>query len=103
MVSIRWGQSAGAISVSLHMLAYGGTTDNLFHAAFMMSGAPIPVGNIAGGQKYYDFLVQETGCSTNTQTLACLRQLPIETLKAAVDKSPNYLSYQVGIYFLFYF
>jgi acetylcholinesterase len=100
MALIRFGQSAGAISASLQMLAYGGTTENLFHAAFMSSGAPIPVGNITGGQKYYDFLVQETGCDTSTQTLACLRQLPIETLKAAVDKSPNFLSYQVGMYLL---
>ncbi len=58
----------GAISASLQMLAYGGTTENLttgnlFHAAFMMSEALIPVGNIRGGQKRYDFLVQETGCN----------------------------------------
>jgi hypothetical protein len=32
------------------MLAYGGNSSDLFHGAFMQSGAPIPVGNITGGQ-----------------------------------------------------
>jgi carboxylesterase type B len=77
------------------MLAYGGTTNNLFHAAFMMSGAPIAVGSMTGGQKYYDFLVQETGCNLTPDTLNCLRQLPIEVLKAAVDQTPSFHSYQV--------
>ena len=91
-----WGQSAGAISVAMQMLAYGGTTSVLFHSAFMMSGAVIPVGNITAGQKYYDFLVRETGCSNSVDTLSCLRQIPISTLKSAVDKTPNIVSYQVG-------
>jgi acetylcholinesterase len=89
------------------MLAYGGTTNDLFHAAFMMSGAPIPVGDMTGGQEYYDFrvLVQETGCNSCaqslnncTQTLACLRQVPIDILRIAVDKTPSFESYQVRIY-----
>jgi len=91
------------------MLANGGTTNDLFHAAFMMSGAPTPVGDLTGGQEYYDFLVQETGCNNCTQnlndstqscTLACLRQVPIDILRAAVDKTPSFESYQVGIYLL---
>lgn len=94
-ISIRWGQSAGAISASLQMLAYGGTTDNLFQAAFMMSGAPFPVGNFTNGQKEYDFILQETGCNMSSNTLNCLRQLPIENLRAAVDKTPSFYSYQV--------
>jgi len=58
----RWGQSAGAISASLQMLAYGGNSTGLFRGAFMQSGAPIPVGNITGGQVttiYHIFGVQE--------------------------------------------
>ena len=43
---VSWGQSAGAISVGLHMLANGGDTEGLFRAAFMQSGAPTPVGDI---------------------------------------------------------
>ena len=78
------------------MLAYGGTTSGLFHAAFMMSGAASSVGNMTAGQKYYDFLVEETGCGKYVDTLNCLRQVPISTLKSAVDKTPSYFSYQVG-------
>jgi len=101
----RWGQSAGAISIALQMLAYGGTTSGLFHAAFMMSGAASPTGNITAGQNYYDFLVEETGCRKYVDTLNCLRQVPISTLKSAVDRTPSYFSYEVSANtsILFYF
>ncbi|PPR05616.1 hypothetical protein CVT26_009137 [Gymnopilus dilepis] len=90
-----WGESAGSISVAMQMLAYGGnTTDNYFQAGFMQSGAIIPVGSLENGQVYYDFLVDETKCSGSADTLECLRELPYETLKDAVDKSPNAFSYQ---------
>jgi len=45
-----WGQSAGAMSVALQMLAYGGQTEGLFRGAFMQSGAPIPVSDLEKGQ-----------------------------------------------------
>ncbi|CAA7264886.1 unnamed protein product [Cyclocybe aegerita] len=89
-----WGQSAGAISVSLQMLAYGGNSSNLFRGAFMQSGAPIPVGNITGGQVYYDSLVNQTNCSDSNNTFTCLQQVPLDTLQAAVNNTPNYFSYQ---------
>ncbi len=44
--SFSWGQSSGAISVSLQMLTNGGDTEGLFHAAFMESGFPTPIGDI---------------------------------------------------------
>ncbi|KAF9478094.1 carotenoid ester lipase [Pholiota conissans] len=89
-----WGQSAGAISVSLQMLAYGGNSADLFQGAFMQSGAPIPVGNITGGQVYYDSLVNQTNCASSNDTLSCLRQVPTEEFQAAVNNTPNYFSYQ---------
>ncbi|CAA7261544.1 unnamed protein product [Cyclocybe aegerita] len=89
-----WGESAGAISVSLHMVANGGNTEGLFRAAFMQSGAPIPVGDIANGQESYDTLVSDTGCSDASDTLACLRTVPYGALKAAIDKSPRLFDYQ---------
>ena len=91
----------------------GENTEELFHSAFMQSGAAIPVGHIRDGQvctfvfaqkplwidafpqKYYDFLVDETGCALETDTLNCLRGLDYPILKAAVDKSPNAFNYQV--------
>ncbi|TFK40488.1 carotenoid ester lipase precursor, partial [Crucibulum laeve] len=89
-----WGESAGAISVSLQMLANGGNTEGLFRGAFMQSGSPIPVGDITNGQKYYDALVSQTGCSGSADTLACLRTVPYATLKAAINKSPGIFDYQ---------
>jgi len=89
-----WGESAGAISVALHMVANEGNTGGLFRAGFMQSGSPIPVGDIAStkGQSYYDALVAETGCRGSTDTLDCLRTVPYKKLKAEIHKSrgPNW-------------
>ncbi|KAF8272602.1 Alpha/Beta hydrolase protein [Lactarius quietus] len=91
-----WGQSAGAMSVSLQMLANGGDIEGLFRAAFMQSGSPTPVaaGDITAGQPYYDFLVENTGCSGSLDTLACLRAAPYFKLKAAMEITPSLFSYQ---------
>ena len=45
-----WGESAGSISVSLQMLANGGDTEGLFHAAFMQSGGPFSLGPLEDGK-----------------------------------------------------
>ncbi|KAJ7480555.1 carotenoid ester lipase precursor [Mycena latifolia] len=89
-----WGESAGAISVSLQMLANGGNTEGLFRAGFMESGSPIPVGPVENGQKYYDAIVAQVGCSGAADTLACLRTVPYATLLAAQNASPGIFSYQ---------
>ncbi|KIK91168.1 hypothetical protein PAXRUDRAFT_150102 [Paxillus rubicundulus Ve08.2h10] len=89
-----WGQSAGAISVGLQMVANDGNSDGLFRAAFMQSGSPPPVGDILQGQKYYDALVSETGCSSASDTLQCLREVPYGALLGAMNQSPNIFSYQ---------
>ncbi|KIP02703.1 hypothetical protein PHLGIDRAFT_78736 [Phlebiopsis gigantea 11061_1 CR5-6] len=89
-----WGESSGAISIAQQMLTNGGNTEGLFHAAFMNSGSPIPVGDFTHGQKYYDELVQATGCANETDTLQCLREVPYLALKAAIDATPHILSYQ---------
>ena len=80
------------------MLANGGNTEGLFHAAFMNSGSPIPVGNLTEGQRYYDDLVEGTGCGNSSDTLQCLRESPYRVLKAAVDATPHDLSYQVRMF-----
>lgn len=92
-----WGESAGAISVALQMLANGGNTEGLFRGGFMQSGAPIPVGDITRGQKYYDALVKETSCTGSSDTLECLRTVPYAKLKAAINKSPGIFAYQVRV------
>lgn len=91
----RFGVSSGGISKSLQMLINNGNTEGLFRAAFMESGAPIPVGSYTHGQKYYDAIVQKTGCANATDSLRCLRGVPIESFMAAVLEQPTKESYQV--------
>ena len=90
-----WGESAGAISVGLHMITNGGDTEGLFRGAFMQSGAPIPVGDISHGQAEYDALVNKTSCGGEQDTLACLKDVAFDVLMDAVDSSPSIVSYQV--------
>ncbi|KAI0306653.1 Alpha/Beta hydrolase protein [Multifurca ochricompacta] len=89
-----WGESSGAISVALHMLANKGNQEGLFRGAIMQSGGPIPVGDIENGQRYYDFMVERTGCRGSNNTLECLRRIPYNTFKHAMDESPNFFAYQ---------
>lgn len=89
-----WGESAGATSAALHMVTNGGDTEGLFRGAFMQSGSPIPVGDITHGQQFYDALVSDTGCAGSSDTLQCLREVPFNQLKAAVNESPGIFAYQ---------
>lgn len=84
-----WGESAGAISVALQMVANGGNTEGLFRGAFMESGSPISVGDITHGQKTYDMIVSEVGCSGASDTLQCLREAPWGALVDAANKTPG--------------
>ncbi|KAI0793056.1 carotenoid ester lipase precursor [Irpex lacteus] len=88
-----WGESAGAISAALHLVANNGDNEGLFRGAFSESGAPIPVGDITVGQPVYDAIVQQTGCSGSSDTLACLRKVPYPILKAASDQAPALLGH----------
>ena len=85
----------------MHMLINNGQQEGLFRGAIMQSGAPIPVGDIENGQRYYDFMVERTGCSAAVDTLCCLRNVPYPTFKKAMDASPNFFAYQArGFFFL---
>ena len=93
--AFRWGQSAGAISVGLHMLYNGGNTEGLFRGAFMQSGFPMSVGGLEQGQVSYDFVVQQVGCSKAADTLECLRKAPYDALRDAFLATPGPSSYHV--------
>lgn len=94
-----WGESAGSISVLDQMLLYGG--DNtykgkpLFHGAIMDSGSVIPAEPVDGvkAQAVYDEVVSVAGCSSSSDTLACLRGLPYETFLNAANSVPGIFSY----------
>ncbi|KAH9841711.1 sterol esterase [Rhodofomes roseus] len=89
-----WGESAGAFSVAAHLVWNEGDTGGLFRAAVMQSGPPISLRTVAEGQQYYDQLVENTGCSGEDDTLACLRSVPYLELQAAIALSPSFFSYQ---------
>ncbi|KUJ10568.1 triacylglycerol lipase-like protein [Mollisia scopiformis] len=79
------GASAGGASVDLHMSAYGGRNDGLFHQAAAESqsfGAQLTVEE---SQYQYDALAKRVGCNT-TDSLNCLRNVNIETI---ADNNPN--------------
>ncbi|TDL14964.1 carotenoid ester lipase precursor [Rickenella mellea] len=89
-----WGQSAGAVSIGLHMVVNNGRTNGLFRGAFMQSGSPPFLSDITTGQQYYDQLIINTGCTNASDTLACLRSVSADVLLNAVNVSPNLFSYQ---------
>ena len=78
------------------MVTNGGNPEGLFRAAFLESGAPIPIGDITHGQGYYDFIVEQTNCTSSSDTLQCLREVPYTTLMNAINQTPNIMSYQVS-------
>ncbi|CAA7262326.1 unnamed protein product [Cyclocybe aegerita] len=89
-----WGISAGAVSVALHMLQNEGSTQGLFRAGAMQSGSPIRLPGILRQQKYFDSLVADTNCTASTDRLKCLRDAPFDQLMAAINRTPNFLSYE---------
>jgi triacylglycerol lipase len=90
-----WGESAGGMSVGYHLTAHDGRDDGLFRGAIMQSGGSISVSpaNYTVFQGSYDDLVSKVQCSDAEDTLQCLREVPFETLNAALNGtggSPNY-------------
>ena len=81
----------------MQLFAYDGNTEGLYRGAIMESGTYVPFGDITDGQKYYDALIEQTGCSTSTDTLGCLRTVPYEQLSIAINSSPSIMSYQVSV------
>ena len=61
----------------------------------MQSGGPIPVGDIEHGQQHYDVIVKNAACDKSSDTLECLRSIPYERFKYAMDMSPNFFAYEV--------
>ena len=90
-----WGESAGAMSAIAQMTANGGNNEGLFRGAYAESGSILPMGDMQSGQFHYDKLVADTGCKGAVDTLACLRHIPYDSFKAAIDASPSFLAYQV--------
>ncbi|KAK5446502.1 hypothetical protein LTS15_009841 [Exophiala xenobiotica] len=85
-----WGESAGGNSVGTQLVAYGGRDDKLFRAGIMESGAPTPFityPNASTWDKYYNNITAATNCSSASNTLACLRKVPIGKLSSVLNSS----------------
>ncbi|KAK3487376.1 Alpha/Beta hydrolase protein [Neurospora crassa] len=79
------GASAGAGSVVMHLLAYGGRNDNLFVGA-MSESLFFPAQPYVKELEYqFDRLAQQVGCSTvnSEEQLNCLRSRNVTSLQAA--------------------
>ncbi|KPM41497.1 hypothetical protein AK830_g5082 [Neonectria ditissima] len=86
-----WGESAGARSVGAQLVAYGGRDDDLFHAAILQSGSPLPgtfkPQTAKSWKPYYDALLVATNCSSAAHSVACLRRVPTDKLSAVFNSS----------------
>ncbi|KAI7002083.1 alpha/beta-hydrolase [Hortaea werneckii] len=82
------GDSAGAQSVNLHVTAYGGRDDGLFHATAAESQSFSALRTISESQFSYDNLVIRTGCASSVDTLACLRSLTATELQEENFNTP---------------
>ncbi|KAF8962488.1 Alpha/Beta hydrolase protein [Flammula alnicola] len=87
-----WGESAGAISVGMHLVANNGNPAGLFRGAFMESGSPQAIPDITLQQRFFDELVTSTGCTGSANPIQCLRAVPFAQLGAAINGSPGFLT-----------
>ena len=77
------------------LVANGGDHEGLFRGAYMESASIPALGSMEGAQVYYDRLVMDADCGGHLDTLQCLRDLPYDEFKAAMDASPSFFDYQV--------
>ncbi|KAI8905896.1 Carboxylesterase [Gorgonomyces haynaldii] len=85
------GQSAGAISISLHMIA--DQNQKLFDRAILLAGAPkFAYQNSDQKQGDFDLIAQKTGCA-GPNALECLRGLDFQTL----NNASGFLQDNVGL------
>ncbi|KAH9480174.1 Lipase 1 [Psilocybe cubensis] len=88
-----WGQSAGAGSIMYHLMANGGDTEGLFHAAIMDSPPLVytPAFNDAYDEDIFQQFAQLAGCGSGTSAakkgqLSCLRGLTSTAVAKAGSK-----------------
>ncbi|KAI2469061.1 alpha/beta-hydrolase [Annulohypoxylon bovei var. microspora] len=91
------GDSAGAASISLQMVAYGGKSSGLFHGAAAESVSFAPVLTVEQSQYQYDNFTTRLGCN-GTHSLACLRNKTYLELQTANTRWPYPGLTQVPLY-----
>lgn len=90
------GESAGAICIGYHLVAYGGRDDGLFSAAIAQSGGPfssIPsFRNATQREADFNLVLSTTGCAGAVDSLGCLRAAPAELLREASQYIPRFFT-----------
>lgn len=84
------GESAGGGSVGAQLVAYGGRDDKLFRGVILQSGASTVFTRYLTNEtaaSAYRALVTATNCTAASNTLACLRTVPIEVLDPILNSS----------------
>lgn len=97
-----WGESAGSVSITSHILTFPGHNETLFHSVIMHSTSmsPMVATNHIKHQANYDFIVEQTGCSGQNSTLDCVRKAPFQSLMSAINALPSQFS-STGLNFTF--
>jgi carboxylesterase type B len=83
------GESSGALSVGYHLLAYGGRDDRLFRAAITESGNPLSSASLIPldeQESMFQGVLHVAGCAGAEKSLDCLRQAPVDSLRAAFQQ-----------------
>ncbi|KAL1915432.1 uncharacterized protein VTP21DRAFT_6890 [Calcarisporiella thermophila] len=85
-----FGESAGAVSIALHLVRYGNSTKPPFHKAIVQSGGPnTPILHPEFQQQFFDKIMKKVGCkvypSSSTEALACLRGISPNSLAKAFE------------------
>ncbi|KAM4066380.1 carboxylesterase family protein [Hirsutella rhossiliensis] len=85
-----WGESAGAMSVDLHMQGYAQARPPPFRAGIMSSGQMsfglLSITNSPRDTRSWDNLAGEVGCRGNS-SLACMRRVPAKQLVEGMAKA----------------
>lgn len=92
-----YGESAGAISTSIHLL--NPANKDVFKGAIMQSGhaSTIPVPRTEDYQRPYDDFVELAGCSGQEDTLDCLRNLSEEEILSVTAQHSRLKQYELGV------
>ncbi|KAI9154850.1 Lipase 2 [Paramyrothecium foliicola] len=88
-----WGESAGARSVGVQLVAYDGRDDKLFQRAVLQSASPCPANpepsTADDWEPYFQALLTATGCDAGNRTagsgLDCLRTVPVNELSTVFN------------------
>ncbi|KAF2270245.1 alpha/beta-hydrolase [Lojkania enalia] len=85
-----FGESAGGLSVGMHLTAYGGRDDKLFRGAIMQSGSPISYSTLDYDPSELLTASVQLGCNNSSSILDCLRTISYDTLNAWINSTASY-------------